>query len=90
MKVIKIGAVWCSGCLLMRPRWQELEQENPWLETVYYDYDQDRDKIKKYNQSPNRLPVFIFLDQKGKVLENLSGEFSKKDLQELLDKYKNH
>lgn len=90
MKVIKIGAVWCSGCLVMRPRWQQLEQENPWLKTVYYDYDQDREKLKPYNLAPDRLPAFIFLNQQGKVLESLSGEFSKKFLQELLIKYKKH
>jgi len=33
MKVLKIGAVWCNGCLVMKPRWEELEKENPWLET---------------------------------------------------------
>ena len=45
MKVIKIGAVWCNGCLVMRPRWQEIETENPWLTTEYFDFDQDSTKI---------------------------------------------
>jgi len=25
MKVLKFGAVWCPGCLVMRPRWAEIE-----------------------------------------------------------------
>jgi len=88
MKVIKTGAVWCSGCLVMRSRWERLEETNPWLKTEYYDYDEDKEKIKKYDLAPDRLPVFIFLDKKGNKLEELSGEFSEKDLQEFLDKYK--
>jgi len=29
MKVLKFGAVWCSGCLVMNPRWRGVEEENP-------------------------------------------------------------
>lgn len=88
MKVIKIGAVWCSGCLVMRPRWEHLEKANSWLKTEYYDYDQDREKIKKYDLAPDRLPIFIFLGRKGNKLKELSGEFSENALQKFLDKYK--
>ena len=42
MKVIKIGAEWCSGCLVMRPRWEKVEDKMPDLETEYYDYDEDK------------------------------------------------
>ncbi len=41
MKVLKFGAVWCSGCLVMRPLWQDIEAENPWLKTEYDDFDED-------------------------------------------------
>ena len=40
MKVLKFGAVWCLGCLIMKPRWTEIETENTWLETEYYDFDE--------------------------------------------------
>lgn len=42
MKVIKIGAVWCSEGLVMKPRWLEIEKINPWLETQYLDFDEDK------------------------------------------------
>jgi len=48
MKVIKIGAIWCNGCLVMRPRWQEIEKENPSLKTEYFDFDNDKDTVNKY------------------------------------------
>jgi len=79
MKVIKIGAVWCSGCLVMKPRWAEIEKEYPWLKTEMYDFDKDKKIIEKYNVG-NILPVFIFLDKNNIEFLRLSGEQEKKDL----------
>lgn len=79
MKVLKFGAVWCSGCLVMRPRWQEIENEMPNLLTEYYDFDKDKEMVNKYGID-NRLPVFIFLDNNGNELIRLMGEVDKKDL----------
>lgn len=84
MKVLKIGAVWCSGCLIMKPRWQEIEEELPWLKTEYYDYDESEEIIEKYNIN-QALPVFIFLDKNNKEFLRLSGEISKKELLEILE-----
>jgi thioredoxin-related protein len=72
----------------MRPRWQEIEDENLWLETEYYDYDKDKEMIEKYAIEGGKLPVFVFLDKKGVELERISGEPSKKRLLELIEKYK--
>ena len=83
MKVLKFGAVWCSGCLVMRPRWQEIEKENPWLKTEYYDYDKDKEMVKKYNINEN-LPTFVFLDKDGKEFLRLSGEPSKEELVKII------
>jgi len=79
MKVLKFGAVWCSGCLVMKPRWQEIEKEQPWLKTQYFDYDQDKEAVKKYDIDKN-LPTFVFLDRKGKEFLRLHGELSKEEL----------
>ena len=88
MKVLKFGAVWCSGCLVMRPRWEELEKENSWLETEYYDYDQDREQVEKYAVRGSRLPVFVFLDKKGKEFKRLEGEIEKKELKKIIEENK--
>lgn len=87
MKVIKIGDLWCSGCLIMGSRWEEIEKENLWLKTEYYDFDKDKDKIKKYDLKGN-LPVFIFLDKKGKEFLRLFGEISRKELKKVVLKNK--
>ncbi len=88
MKVLKIGAVWCSGCLVMRPRWQEIEKENPWLETEYFDFDNDKEKIKKYDIESGNLPVFIFLDKEGKEFLRLTGEVDKEELVRVINENK--
>ncbi len=79
MKVLKFGAVWCSGCLVMKPRWAEIEKENPWLATEYYDYDKDKEMVEKYKIDKN-LPTFVFLDKDDKEFLRLHGEPSKEEL----------
>ena len=79
MKVLKIGAVWCSGCLIMKPRWADIEKEMPDLITEYYDFDKDKDVMEKYGID-NKLPVFIFLDKDENEILRLTGELDKKEL----------
>lgn len=88
MKIIKIGAVWCPGCLVMRPRWVEIEKENSWLKTKYYDFDDDKDKIEKYNVESGNLPVFIFFDKKGEEFLRLTGEMKKDELIKIINENK--
>ena len=57
MRVLKFGAIWCPSCLIMRPRWQEIEKENPWLKNEYFDFDENKDIVEKY-QIGESLPVF--------------------------------
>lgn len=87
MKVLKFGAVWCPGCLIMKPRWAEIEQENPWLETEYFEYDDHLDKAKEYDVNKS-LPVFIFLDKMGKEILRLKGEINKPELIKLIEEHK--
>ena len=77
------------GCLIMRPRFIQIEEENPQLVTEYYDFDKDKNIIKKYNLEKGKLPAFIFLDKKDQELTRLSGEISKKKILELIEKYEN-
>ena len=88
MKVLKFGAVWCPGCLIMKPRWGEIEAENTWLETEYYDYDERPDKGKEYKIN-DKLPGFVFLDKDNKEFLRLQGEVDKKEIIDILVKNKN-
>lgn len=73
MKIIKISAVWCSGCLAMKKTWKEIKEKFPNIEITEYDYDLDNDKIKELNIG-EILPVTIFINQKE---ERLIGEQTK-------------
>ena len=84
MKVIKFGAVWCSGCLVMKPRWAEIEAENPWLQTEMHDFDQDKEAVEKYNINET-LPTFVFLDKDNKEFLRLNGEIDKNKLIEIIN-----
>jgi len=79
MKVLKFGAIWCQACLVMKPRWEEIEKELPWLKTEYFDYDKSKDTIKEYNVG-DEIPVFIFLDNNGKEFDRSKGEIDKQKL----------
>ena len=41
MKITKIEAIWCSGCLVMKKVWKEVAKEYPNIEITTYYYDLD-------------------------------------------------
>ncbi|PIR43747.1 hypothetical protein COV24_01165 [candidate division WWE3 bacterium CG10_big_fil_rev_8_21_14_0_10_32_10] len=89
MKIIKIGAKWCPGCIVMKPRWKEIEEKDTALKTVYYDFDENKKEIQEYVKKGSNLPVFIFIGEDGKELERLQGEVTAEILLGLIKKYKN-
>lgn len=88
MKVLKFGAVWCSGCLVMKPRWKKIEDENQWLKNEYYDFDTDKEMVGKY-KIDNILPVFVFLDKNDNEFLRLQGEIEEEKLLEIINQNKN-
>lgn len=77
MKIIKISAMWCSGCLAMKKVWKEIKEEYPELNIIEYDYDLNEEEIKSYNVG-DVLPVIIL--QKGEKEIRLIGEKTKKEI----------
>jgi thioredoxin-related protein len=71
----------------MKSRWQEIEKENPWLETEYYDFDKSKEMTKKY-KIDKVLPVFVFLDKNEKEILRLRGEIGKKELLKIIGENK--
>ncbi len=86
MKVLKFGADWCSGCLVMKPRWEEVEKENTWLQTEYFDVDKNETIAKKYDITD--YPCAIFLDNDDKEIERIYGEASKKEIEAKIEEHK--
>lgn len=83
MRVVKIGAIWCGGCLVMNKVWNKL-LKNYSFDYTEFDLDMDEDETKKYNPG-DKLPVFIILDG-DKEIDRYTGEFS---YEELENKFKN-
>lgn len=87
MKIIKIGAIWCPGCLVMKKVWKNILNEYDNLNIVELDYDIDSNEVSKYN--PGKvLPVHIFMDDNNQELERLVGEQSENTLKEKINKYR--
>lgn len=86
MKIIKIGAIWCPGCLVMKKVWNNILKSYE-LDIVELDYDMDNEEVSKYNVG-NVLPVVIFMDKNGYELERIVGEQKEERLTQLIDKYK--
>lgn len=82
MKVIKITALWCSGCLVMNKTWNEVLKVRD-IETESLDYDMDEEEVTKYN--PGKvLPVFIFFKD-NKEVTRVVGEKSKEEMIQIID-----
>lgn len=85
MKIIRISAIWCPACLVMRPIMNEIESIFPNIEHIEYDYDLD--DISKYNVG-DILPVFILEDNE-KELVRIIGEKKKEEIVNILKEYIN-
>ena len=87
MKIVKIGAVWCPGCLIMKKVWKNILTDYTDLDIVELDYDMDFDEVSKYN--PGKvLPVVIILDNNDQEVERLIGEKTEKELKMAIEKYR--
>lgn len=90
MKVVKINAVWCSGCLVMNKIWNSILKEYD-IETINLDYDLDEEEVLKYNPG-DILPIFIFYKNEVEI-KRVIGEKSEKEMlkivSELLDEKNN-
>ncbi len=82
MKVVKINAVWCSGCLVMNKTWKNILKKYD-IETINLDYDIDEEQIKEYNVG-DVLPVLIFYKDDQEI-RRVVGELSEEKLIEIIE-----
>lgn len=86
MKIVKISAIWCGGCLVMNKAWENLKKNYPEIEFITYDYDMDEEDVKKYNVG-DILPVFIFFKNDVEV-KRINGEVKENILIETIEELK--
>lgn len=80
MKIIKINAMWCPGCLISKNIWNDIEKEFPNYEYINLDYDLDEDIVEKYNVG-DILPVVI-IEKDDKEILRIIGEKTKSEILE--------
>ena len=78
MKIIKINAMWCPGCLISKSIWNDIETEFPNNEYISLDYDMDEEEVNKYNVG-DILPVVVLIKD-DKEIKRIIGEKSKKEI----------
>lgn len=83
MKIVRVSAVWCGGCLVMNKIWNEVINEYPDIEIIKYDYDMDNDVVKELNVG-DILPVTIFYSNDQEVTR-LIGEKNKKSIIDVIN-----
>lgn len=75
---MKIGALWCPECLIMRPRWLEIQKRQPDLQIEEIDID-ERPDIKQQHKI-DHIPTVIFFDKDNNEYIRLRGLFEMEDL----------
>jgi thiol-disulfide isomerase/thioredoxin len=95
MKILKFGAKWCSGCVIMKPRFYKLEEaykaNNCPLDSEFYDVDDEDGKtvelVAKFKvmEDKSKIPQFIFINDKGEEVERLIGEVETDILVQTID-----
>lgn len=82
MRIIKIGALWCPGCLIVNNSINKIKKEYN-IEIIEYDYDFNSEEILKYNIG-DVLPVIIF-ESNGKEINRLIGERTYEEIKEVIE-----
>ena len=80
MKIIRIGSVWCSSCIIMKSRFNEVIKEKG-INVDIESLDYDMDDVSKYNVS-DILPVYIKFDNNKEI--RLIGEHTKEEIERIL------
>lgn len=86
MRVVKIGAVWCNGCLVMNNVWNKVLKVKD-IDCKSLDIDMDEEEVKDYNVG-DTLPVFIFYKD-NKEIKRIIGEKSYDEMIEIIEEIEN-
>ena len=78
MRIIKINAMWCPGCIVSKSIWNNIEKKYPDHEYISLDYDLDDDVVSSYNVG-DILPVVI-IESDGKEIKRIIGEKTEKEI----------
>jgi thioredoxin 1 len=75
MKLMHFTAEWCGPCKLMKPIINQVLDENPNIEYILIDIDENPETAKDYGVMG--VPSFITFDDNDNVLQRAVGAMSK-------------
>ena len=82
MKILRLSAIWCPACLIMRPIYDKIATDLN-LETEELDYDMDEEAVAKLNVG-SILPVAIIYDNNQELLR-ICGEKKYDHIKEMIE-----
>lgn len=80
-KIVLVSAIWCSSCIIMRPRYKEVI-EGKFDEVVELDFDDDEKIVDSLNIG-NKLPVAIIYENDIEQMR-IIGEKSIEELKKII------
>ncbi|MFO7968609.1 MAG: thioredoxin family protein [Candidatus Izemoplasmatales bacterium] len=83
MKIIRVSAIWCMSCLVMRNRYDKIFKEYNIDEVKDLDFDEDHKEVKELNIGKILPVVIIYKDNQ--EITRIIGEKSKKKLKEIFN-----
>ena len=83
MKILRVSAIWCPACIIMRPIYEEIANKYE-FETSELDYDFDEEEVSKLDIG-KKLPVAIIYDDNDNELTRICGEKKKKEIEEIIE-----
>ena len=82
MKIIRINAIWCPACLIMKKDWVKIEQKYKNITYIDYDIDYDEEEVESY-EIGDVLPVTI-IEKNNIEIYRITGEKNFKQLDEII------
>lgn len=75
MKIYDFWAEWCGPCKLMNPIIDQIEKDNPDIEIVRVNVDEDEELVKQFSVAS--IPTYILTDESGNEIKRIIGATSK-------------
>lgn len=80
--VIKMGASWCKPCLQLKPIFDDVVKDIPYIKVVEIDVEEHPDIASNYKV--RGVPTIIVTDEKDNVLAMKTGMMTKEQLKDLI------
>ena len=83
MEVILITAIWCTSCLIMKPRYQELVKKHGITKFTELDFDMNEEEVDRFNIG-HTLPVCVIIKEE-KEEKRIIGEKKVKEIEKIFE-----